>query len=143
METVRLIIDGAVMESLLRGPDGAVSRFMMTRAEVVRRAAVIQCPKRTGKLSRSILKRSYEGEKGVNIVVGAYLPYAVFVHEGTKAHTIAAKNAPMLAFAWPSGPFGAKGMGGTGLHFYKVVHHPGTKPNRFLSDNLRLFFAEH
>ena len=46
--------------------------------------------------------------------------YAIFVHEGTKAHIIRAVNKQVLANKK------------TGQVFGKVVHHPGTQPNRFL-----------
>ncbi len=135
MAEVRLVVDGAVMEELLHGPDGAVNRYLLGRAEIVKRAAVVQCNKRTGKLSKSIVKRSvYEGrELGVRIV--AAQPYALYVHEGTKPHIIRARNKPFLVFFWPNGP--------TGAHVYKMkqVNHPGYKGNKFLSDNLHLFFT--
>lgn len=122
------------MENLLHGPDGAIGRFLFTRAEYVKRAAVIQCNKRTGKLSQSILKRPViSSGDTLSVTVGAYQPYAIYVHEGTKPHIIRARNANVLAFYWP-----AKG---TGMFFFKSVNHPGYKGNKFLTDNLRLFFT--
>jgi hypothetical protein len=74
------------------------------------------------------------GDDGnLSITVGAYQPYAVFVHEGTKPHIIAPKDGGTLAFLWPAM--------GPGMFFFKSVNHPGTKANKFLSDNLPLFFA--
>jgi hypothetical protein len=129
---VKLIIDGAAVQMMLHSPDGAVGRFMIGRAQVVQNAAIIQCPKRTNKLSESIVKRFYDSPAGFTVSIAALQPYAVFVHEGTKPHVI--NGNPLLAFAWPKM--------GEGTFFFRSVHHPGTKPNRFLSDNLPLFFAE-
>lgn len=47
-------------------------------------------------------------------------PYALYVHEGTRPHEIRPKNKKVLANKR------------TGQVFGKVVHHPGTQPNRFL-----------
>jgi len=130
---VKLVIDGVKMHELLHGKDGAVGRWMFGRAQVVQMAAVAQCPKRTNKLSESIVKRMYETPAGLDVVIAAQQPYAIFVHEGTKPHVI--QGNPILAFNWGNGPNGA------GTYFFRSVHHPGTKPNKFLSDNLRLFNA--
>jgi hypothetical protein len=129
----KLIVDGAALETLLHSPDGALGRWMIGRAQVVQNAARIQCPKRTNKLSESIVKRFFDSPDGLNVVIAAQQPYAIFVHEGTKAHVITGN--PILAFAWEHGP------NGPGTYFFRSVHHPGTKPNRFLADNLRLFNA--
>jgi hypothetical protein len=131
MADVKIIWDGAVLEDILHGPTGMVATFMITRAEIVKQASVIQCNKRTTKLSRSILKRPFDTPEGFSVIIGAYQPYAVYVHEGTKPHVIKPKKD-----------------GGT-LHFMmdghdvyaKSVQHPGYKGNKFLSDNLKLFFA--
>ncbi len=135
MAEVRLVIDGAVMEEMLHGPGGAVNRYLLGRAEIVKRAAVIQCNKATGRLSQSIVKRetAVGTELGVRIV--AAQPYALYVHNGTKPHIIRAKNKPYLVFFWPNGPSGA--------HVYKMkqVNHPGYRGNKFLTDNLHLFFT--
>lgn len=52
--------------------------------------------------------------------------YGIFVHEGTKPHIIRPKLKKMLA--WRSG-----GGRGKGFIFAKIVNHPGTKANPFLS----------
>jgi hypothetical protein len=135
METINLVTDGAVMAEMLRGRSGAVNLFMTTRADIVKRAAVIQCNKKTGKLSQSIVKRPSSIGGEISYTIGAYQPYAIYVHNGTKPHIIKAKNKPYLVFFWPNGP--------TGAHVYKMkqVTHLGYKGNKFLTDNLRLFFA--
>lgn len=52
--------------------------------------------------------------------IGPTVNYAVMVHEGTRPHIIEAKNKKVLADKK------------AGLIFGRVVHHPGTKPNRFM-----------
>lgn len=47
-------------------------------------------------------------------------PHALFVHDGTKAHTISPRRKKMLR--WPSGV-----GGGTGFVFARQVNHPGYK----------------
>lgn len=136
---VRLVFDGAKMDELLHGPSGIVNDFMMTRSEIVRLAAMQDANYRTGALRKSIVKRmEYAGiELSVRISAGGAndVTYAYYVHEGTKPHTITAKNKPFLVFYWPNAPGGASWVR------TKSVRHPGYKGNPFLSRNLGLFFA--
>jgi len=127
METVKIIWDGAAMKELLSGPLGPVSRYMETRAAIVTLAAKRQCNWRTGKLSRSIVQRRAFGSHGLEVFVGAYQPYALYVHNGTRPHDIP------NAFGW--GP--TFGIGGR----FDGYFHPGYVGNPFLTDNLKLFFA--
>jgi hypothetical protein len=72
-------------------------------------------------------------------VVGYNTPYARFMESGTKPHIIAPKRKGFLAwptealvFGYKTGPGGAK-IKPTGWAFTtKPVHHPGTKPYRYL-----------
>ena len=131
MAEYKLIIDGAVMERLMHSPEGLIGRWLYGQAQRVQDAARVDCPKRTGKLSQSIVKRPViTSELGMSVIIGAYQPYAVFVHEGTKAHVIMPKTAKALH--WVNGA-------GDDV-FAKSVHHPGTKPHRFLTDNMKLMF---
>ncbi len=136
-----MVIDGARLEEFLHGPTGAVNIFLMTRAEIVKQAAKIQAAK-NGRIADYIVKRPVEeSATGLSITIICQHPAAVWVHNGTQPHVIQAKNASTLAFVWAKGPFGTKGMGGTGKHFYFSVNHPGYKGNPFLADNLKLFFS--
>lgn len=76
-----------------------------------------ETPVRTGKLKKSfrshyrpIVAKIYPTEK-----------YAIFVHEGTKPHTIEPRTAESLRFKI-----------GNRWVFAKRVEHPGTKPNKFM-----------
>lgn len=135
MSDVKIIWDGAVMEEIMHGPNGVIGRYMFERAEIVKRAAVMQCNKKTGLLSQSILKRPVVSTgTGLDIRIGAYQSYAAYIHEGTgiygpKGTPIRPINAKVLRWI---------GSDGTPI-FAKSVK--GIKPNHFLSDNLKLFFA--
>ena len=126
----KLIIDGASVENMLHGPDGIVGRYMIGKSQVVQNAAFVACPKRTGRLSQSIVKRFYDSPEGFTVVIAALQPYAVFVHEGTKPHDIRPVKAKSLRW------FGTDGN----PIFAKVVHHPGTPARRFLTDQMYLFY---
>ena len=88
METVRLIIDGAAMAELLRGPEGPVAHHMIRIGDAVIAEARhnLEPHKRTGNLARSIVKRPTTGPHGIGMLViagvGLKPPYAVWVHEG-------------------------------------------------------------
>ena len=135
MTAVKIVWDGAVMESIMHGPDGLIGRWMYERGEIVKRAAVMQVNKKTFLLSRSILKRPVEATAGgLSMTIIAAQPYAAYIHEGTgiygpKGQMIRPVHAKALHWI---------GAGGEDI-FAKSVK--GIKPNRFLSDNLKLFFA--
>jgi hypothetical protein len=139
---VKLVIDGARMEELLRSPAGPVGRHLIERSTVVQYAAKDKAGRKTGCLADSIVKRVEEtSEPGVLMrirIVADTTPcsptresYALFVEEDTEPHEIAAKNAGALAFDWPAGPTG-------GMFFAASVHHPGTRGKHFLKDSLPL-----
>jgi hypothetical protein len=76
-----------------------------------------------------------KGEFSVEGGVSAATPYAVFVHQGTKAHRIAARNAPALRFFWT---YSVKYPAFTAPEHqpvkFKSVEHPGTRPRMFLTE---------
>ena len=141
MAEVKLVVDGARMAELLRGPSGPVFRHLAERATVVQMAARAKAPRRTGCLQASIVKRVEENPiSGFAIRIVAdtrpcspkRISYALFVEEGTKPHEIKAKGDGVLAFHWDHGP------NGPGLYFFKSVQHPGTKGVHFMRDALPL-----
>lgn len=128
---IKMVIDGAAVDEFL-SRDGPVGAFMMIRSQVVQDAARLDCPKRTGKLSESIVKRFFDTPGTFSVAIAALQPYAVYVHEGTRPHIILPVKAQALR--WYDASHNPV--------FASIVHHPGTKPHRFLSDNLHLFFAD-
>jgi hypothetical protein len=69
-------------------------------------------------------------ESGLPVVtVGSEDPIALLHHEGTRPHVIVPRNAAYLVF-WSD-------RAGRVIYTKRVMH-PGTKPNRYLTDNLHL-----
>lgn len=137
---VRLVIDPRKLAELLRGTNGPVVRRLFEDGEVVkleaqRRVGVYKLPpagptrqRRPGTLRDSIVKRVVTTSNGdVAIEVGSSDPIALLHHEGTEPHIIAARLAPQLVFYWS--------VAG-GVVAFPRVNHPGTKPNRYLTDSL-------
>lgn len=116
-------------------------------------------PQRSGKL-RSSFTYARLG-MAIRFYPGDNVPWAIFVHQGTKAHIIRARNARALAFQWDKrgygGPKGGKQryqssraiQSGGGVQFvtgknaklaragnatvlFEQVHHPGTKAHPFM-----------
>lgn len=83
---------------------------------------------KTGALSRSIglSHQSFPG-RGQSITIGSSLSYAHMHHEGTRPHLIT-PNDPKGVLVFSKG---------ARIIRSKVVNHPGTAPNRYLSDQLR------
>lgn len=109
---------------------GEVGRYLRRRGNLVKRAAKRQVGVRTGALRASIHMRHGRDPRGQYVRIGSALPYALMHHEGTKPHLIFAKADGKLVFF-------RRGI----LVFTDAVLHPGTKANKFLSDNLRLVFG--
>lgn len=106
---------------------GPVISHMKQIGRVVTAAAKRQAGKDTGELARSIhwnLNR-YGGLP--EIWVGTYNQIAFLHHEGTRPHAISARGGTFLRFS-------AKGR----VVYDRTVMHPGTKANRFLTDNIYL-----
>jgi len=95
-------------------------------ATVLTAAAKREAPVRSGRLRRSI---SYQAGGQGSYVVSTNVPYAVDVHEGTRPHIIRPVNK--RALAW-------KGM----RHPVKLVHHPGTRGNPFMTRALSTSHAQ-
>lgn len=140
MANVRVIIDGAEVAKLMRDQDQPVMTYLNTvvahqlqeRAKQLVGVSSSEDARMIGgseaHLRDTIVKRFVVDSRGPSIWVGSELPYAIFHHEGTRPHVIEAKNAKFLRFrSRQSGEF----------VFRKRVNHPGTQPNRFLTDAAR------
>jgi len=116
------------LDRFLRQPGGTVGRFLKRKGLLVKAAAKRQVGVQTGALRASIHMRHFRDPRGQYVKIGSSLPYARMHHEGTRPHLIRPTN--------PGGVlrFQTKGQ----LVITHLVRHPGTKPNRYLSDNLRL-----
>lgn len=110
---------------MLRGPGGLVYNEIQKRTRRANTFAKAQVGKDTRELYRSISYRITAGSGNVLGVVSANNKIALMHHNGTRPHIIAARNAQTLRFK-------SRGK----IVYAKVVRHPGTRPNRFLTDSL-------
>lgn len=112
---------------------GIVGRDLRKRARIVERAAKRQVHKKSRTLQRAIETDVRPGGIGPIATVGITrepgIGYAYFHHEGTRAHLIAARP--------PNTHLRFLGRGGAVIYEVAVMH-PGTRANRYLSDNLPL-----
>lgn len=132
-----MVIWGRQLDEILRSPNGDGVRLMLRRADYLQTAAKRQIRighvhggGGFGNLRDSITKHIMATGSGSAMpiaVVGSDHPIALIHHEGTRPHDIRPRYK--RALRWP-------GATKSGWRFAKVVHHPGTKPNRYLTDNM-------
>ena len=117
----------AELDFLLNNPSGSVGRYLARKGRMVAVAARAQVGVRTGALRASIHMRHLRDSRGQFVRIGSSLNYALMHHEGTKPHLITPNRAQVLRF-----------VKGSRVVYAHAVMHPGTKPNKFLTDNLGL-----
>lgn len=115
-----------VLEDQLQGEFGMVARYMRRRARVHVARAKADVGVRTGALQRSIGFTESRIPGGRQVVIYARKSYATLHHEGTRPHLIRASGNQRLVFPTSQGVRSAR-----------VVRHPGTRANKFLSRHLR------
>jgi hypothetical protein len=126
------------LDFTLNNPGGQLGIELYKRAKRVARHAKAQAPigsgPTAGRLKRSIrVYRHQRYTKGQTIRIGTSVPYAKFVHEGTRPHTIVPKN--------PGGALMFVPKKGGMVVITKKVNHPGIRrPNRFLTDNVKYIY---
>lgn len=115
------------IQEMLKGPNGAVARYMYKVGKEIQVLARRKVGVKTGKLRNSIRvnPRTWYGNRAVE--VGSDLKYAYAHHEGTKPHLIVPTKAQYLRF-----------RAGARIIYTKSVMHPGTKPNRYLKNAMRI-----
>jgi len=118
--------DRSAMRQMLRGSGGLVYNEIEKRTRRANTFAKAQVGKDTRELYRSINYRITAGSGNVLGVVSANNKIALMHHNGTRPHIIAARRAQTLRFK-------SRGK----IVYAKVVRHPGTRPNKFLTDSLR------
>jgi hypothetical protein len=121
-----LVINDAVVDYETRAPGGMVGRYMARMGARMVAGAKAQVGVRTGQLRASIHMRQERAIRGQIIMVGSGVRHALMHHEGTRPHVITGRNGGYLRFA-------ARG----GVVYTRVVNHPGTDPNKYLSDQLK------
>jgi hypothetical protein len=117
----------AEYEFFFNEPSGKVGRYLALRGGLIVRAAKAQVGVRTGALRASIHMRHARDIRGQYIRIGSAMNYALLHHEGSKPHMIKPDRAQVLRFT-------SRGR----VMYAHAVMHPGTEPNRYLTDNLGL-----
>jgi hypothetical protein len=123
----RVIFYEKELDTLLKSPRGAVGRHLKGIGRKIVAAAKAQVGVRTGALRSSIHMRHFRDPRGQYIKIGSSVAHAYMHHEGTRPHLILPKKRAVLRFM-------SKGQ----IINTLLVRHPGTRPNRYLSDNLKL-----
>lgn len=138
---VIVVIDPTKLAEFMRSPSGPVMRKLIEDGELVKEEAKrlvgVHRPnaqdapraRRPGTLRDKIVKRVADVNGQPAVLVVAEDEIAMWHHEGTPAHPITARRAPMLVFYWPK-------VGK--VVSFRSVNHPGTQPNRFLVNALRV-----
>lgn len=112
---------------LTRSPNGPFAEHMRRAGKELEIRAKKQVGVDTGNLRRSIgTTINYFAPRGILVTVGSANKIALLHHEGTRAHEIRPRRAKVLRFVH-------RGV----VRYETRVWHPGTKPNRYLTDNLR------
>lgn len=126
MKTISLQIDtGKLVEAFERAPDKVRNMIRLQLKLAVRdikehaseHHRYTSC---SGALERDGIVTMVKDNKGI-LTLNPRIPYAVFVHQGTKAHDITPRHKSVLRWA-----------DGAGFNFAKRVKHPGTRPDQFL-----------
>lgn len=117
-----------VLDSYLNAPDGKVGKWLAKGGRRVVVAAKAQVGVDTGDLRRSIGMTHYRTAVGQYLRIGSSNGIALLHHQGSRPHVIQARDQhKVMRFS----------AGGRVIYSHRVMH-PGTRPNRYLSDNLRL-----
>lgn len=114
------------IKHLLREPGGLVGNHITNLAARTTALAKAQVGVDTGQLRDSIGFTVKFGAGPVSARIGSSNRIALLHHEGTKPHIIKAKTGK-------SATFQIHGK----IVYTKIIRHPGTKPNRYLTDSLR------
>lgn len=110
---------------LLRAPTGLVRPFIESKAREVVAYSKIQVGVQTGALRSSISYTMGPVGAEASAKVKAHDWKALLHHEGARPHLITSTSKKLTI-----------PRGGTVI-YTKTVRHPGTKPNRYLTDSLK------
>lgn len=122
-----LVIHKSTLNFVLNSPFGMVGEYLSKRGRRIIASARRQVGVNTGALKNSIRMIHYRDVKGQYLWIGSREKHAYMHHEGTRPHIIVPKEAPILRF-----------RAGSRIIYSREVLHPGTRPNRYLSDQLYL-----
>ena len=123
---MKFVMDKMGYDRMVHHPDGEVGQYLKKRARLLTAMARRQAGIDTGALKASIHYNVVREGRGLVAFVGSDNRIAFMHHQGTRPHIITPKTAKTLRFY-------SHGR----IVYAQVVRHPGTKPNRYLTDNLR------
>lgn len=116
------------VDRLLNTEGGAVGRYLGIQGQKIKNVAKARAGGKTGALKASIhVTKRGRYVAGQYLRVGSMLPYARLHHEGTKPRIIVPQKRRVLRFF-------VKGV----VVFTNIVQYPGTRPNRYLTDAMRI-----
>lgn len=123
-----VVIFQPTLDKELNNPnDGLMSKYLRKRGRVIVGAAKRQVGVQTGALRQSIHMRQMRDGRGQYLWIGSENNHAYVHHQGTKPHLITPNEAKILRFT-----------AGSRIIYTHSVMHPGTRANRYLSDQLYL-----
>lgn len=114
-------------DRFINSPQGEVGLYLKKKGRLIVAGARRQVGVETGALRESIHFTHLRDGRSQYLWIGSREAHALMHHEGTPPHTIVPREAPILRFS-----------SGSRIIYTRHVNHPGTKPNRYLSDQLYL-----
>jgi hypothetical protein len=128
-------VDDAQFARFVNDPDGPIRHELRRRGTLVQQYQIRRAPRRTGRLVSTSRKRETKLgplRPAIEVIIGkdGRTPYLGYILFGTHAHVIRAiPNRPNAHLRFV--------QGGT-VRFAKEVLHPGTRPNNFVRDSLKM-----
>jgi hypothetical protein len=115
-----LNLDDAALDTLLNAPGGDVGRYLRKKGVQMVAGAKRDVGVRTGALRTSITADVDRIPVGQRLTVSARTKYAFVHHQGSRPHNITMKLTSKR-----------------GRRYAKTITHPGTKPNHYLTKQLK------
>lgn len=134
MAKVVFTTDAAALKDFMTGPAGAATKLVRKVQH-----ETLNLAKQSSPVDKGGLRGSHEAtpvlvtQNEVTAGVEAHAEYAMFVHEGTRPHTIMPRNVKVLAW---------KPRGGD-VVYAKHVNHPGTKAQPWLRLSAQVASSRH
>jgi hypothetical protein len=124
--TTSVILYSPQIKRILNTPSGKLWKALDRRGDAIVRDARKQAGIQTGALRKSIHKRHLANATGQYLWIGSKKNYAYIHHEGSRPHIITPNKSPVLTF-----------RSGARIVRTTIVSHPGTRPNRYLTQPMR------
>lgn len=122
---MKFVLNKIAYDELTLSPRGDVGNYLRKRSITLQALARQQVGVDTGALKVSIRYKVVRDGKGLVATVGSNNRIALMHHNGTKPHYIRPRRAQTLRFY-------SHGR----IVYSQLVFHPGTRPNKYLTDNL-------